>query len=100
MNVYYNGPILTMEDAMPEAEILIENNGKIAYVGNRDDADIPSDATWVDLEGHTLMPAFIDGHSHFANTATFLQTVPLLDAESCADIVRLMQEAYDAKKSR
>ena len=33
---------------MPEAEILIENNGKIAYVGNRDDADIPSDATWVD----------------------------------------------------
>lgn len=99
MNVYYNGPILTMEDAMPEAEILIENNGKIAYVGNRNDADIPSDATWIGLEGHTLMPAFIDGHSHFANTATFLQTVPLLDAESCADIVRLMQEAYDAKKA-
>ena len=98
MNVYYNGPIVTMEDAMPEAEILIEENGRIAYVGSRKGADIPDDATWLNLKGNTLMPAFIDGHGHFANTATFLQTVPLQSAESCEDITKLMQKAYDAQK--
>lgn len=56
MNVYYNGPIMTMEDSLPFAEILVEENGKILYVGDKLNAPIDDDAKWLDLKGHTLMP--------------------------------------------
>lgn len=91
MNVYYNGPIMTMEDGMPFAEILIEEQGKIFYVGDKLNAPIDVDANWMDLKGHTLMPALIDGHGHLSNTANFLKTVPLQAAESFEDISRIMK---------
>ena len=92
MKVYYNGPILTMEDATPNAEILIEDQGKIVYVGDAASAPASDGAEKVDLQGHTLMPAFIDGHGHFCQTGTFLKTCLLQSAESDEDIVRLMKE--------
>ena len=95
MKVYYNGQILTMEDDTPQAEILIEEAGKIAYVGPKDGVVINDDAEWIDLAGHTLMPAFIDGHGHFSNTAVFLKTANLLSAESFDDIVQILKD-YDA----
>ena len=95
MKVYYNGPILTMEDDMPQAEILIEDGGKITYVGPKDAVSINDEAKWIDLAGHTLMPAFIDGHGHFSNTAAFLKTANLLSAESFDDIVQILKD-YNA----
>lgn len=92
MKVYYNGPILTMEDATPNAEILIEDQGKIVYVGDAASAPATDGAEKIDLAGHTLMPAFIDGHGHFCQTGTFLKTCLLQSAESDEDIVRLMKE--------
>ena len=35
MKVYYNGPIVTMEDEMPQAEVLVEDKGRIVYVGDK-----------------------------------------------------------------
>lgn len=92
MNVYYNGPIMTMEDSLPFAEILVEENGKILYVGDKLNAPIDDDAKWLDLKGHTLMPALIDGHGHLSNTANFLKTVPLHLAESFEDISTTMKD--------
>lgn len=95
MKVYFNGPIVTMEDAQPQAEILIEDKGKIFYVGEKNQAPSVESADWIDLHGHTLMPAFIDAHGHFANTATFLKTVPLQSAETFQDIVQLLKNYLD-----
>lgn len=92
MNVYYNGPIMTMEDSLPFAEILVEENGKILYVGDKLNAPVDDDAKWLDLKGHTLMPALIDGHGHLSNTANFLKTVPLQDAESFEDISVILKD--------
>ena len=79
---------------MPQAEILVENNGRIDYVGNKASARIADDAEWIDLKGKTLMPAFIDGHGHFSQTALFLGTCRLLNAESYDDVVRLLKEFH------
>lgn len=98
MKVYYNGPIITMESAAPQAEILIESEGKIHYVGPKSQAIIPDNAEWVDLRGHTLMPAFIDGHGHFSQTAMFSQTCRLLDAKSYDDIVQLLTNYLQSHK--
>ncbi len=65
--VYFNGDIITMESDQPEmVEALVTEGGKIAYVGSLDEAQSKyNNATQVDLNKQTLLPSFIDPHSHF-----------------------------------
>src|SRR5437764_11566883 len=65
--IYTNGIIITVNEAMPEAKALAVKDGKILAVGT--EADVlrtKGDATkLVDLGGKTLIPGFVDAHSHF-----------------------------------
>jgi predicted amidohydrolase YtcJ len=68
--VYYGGDILTMVGAAPEyAEAIVVNHGEITFVGASDEARklAGEGHQMINLEGKTLMPAFIDPHSHFIN---------------------------------
>jgi predicted amidohydrolase YtcJ len=68
--VFVNGTILTMNDSRPEVEAVAVKDGKIIFAGSRDSAmQYKADPTkLIDLEQHTLMPGFIDPHSHFTQT--------------------------------
>jgi predicted amidohydrolase YtcJ len=73
--VYSGGDILTMVGAEPAyAEALAVRDGKILAVGTRDEVvkAAGDNATLVDLAGKTLLPGFIDGHSHLLNYADSL----------------------------
>jgi len=66
--MYYGGDIITMEgDSASYAESIVVRNGKIVFVGSKDKAMKAAGAghKMVDLKGQTLIPAFIDGHSHY-----------------------------------
>ncbi|MGP5133262.1 amidohydrolase [Psychrobacter glacincola] len=65
--VYYNGNIITMEGDQPQmAEALVTQAGKIAYVGNLQEAQSKyKNAAQINLQDKTLLPSFIDPHSHF-----------------------------------
>jgi len=66
--IYYNGDIITMEgDTAAFAESVAVKDGKIVFVGSKSDADkIKGDSTVMnDLLGKTMLPGFIDPHSHF-----------------------------------
>ncbi len=65
--VYYNGNIITMEGDRPQmVEALVTQAGKIAYVGSLNTAQSKyANAAQVDLKSQTLLPGFIDPHSHF-----------------------------------
>ncbi len=54
------------------------------------------DTEIIDLQGKTLMPSFIDSHSHLIAFATTLKLVPLEDVTSFKDIVK----KYRISKSR
>lgn len=71
--IYYNGNIITMEDNI-EAEAILVKEGKIKKLGSNDEIlSLKSDNTEiVNLDGKTLMPAFIDSHSHITNYAITL----------------------------
>jgi len=61
------GDIVTVNDAQPTAEAVAVKDGRIVAVGSRADieqAHKGSGTTLVDLQGHTLVPGFIDGHAH------------------------------------
>jgi predicted amidohydrolase YtcJ len=73
--IYAGGNILTMEGSKPAfVQALAVRDGKIAYVGTRAGADAlkgPSTRV-VNLQGKTLLPGFIDAHSHLLNYADSL----------------------------
>ena len=69
--IYYNGDIITMEgDTANYAEAVAVKDGKIIFVGSKAEAEkMKGDSTQMnDLQGKTLLPGFIDPHSHFINS--------------------------------
>lgn len=85
--MYYGGTVLTMEDILYAQALLVED-GVIRAVGSEAEvrAAAGRDCEMVDLKGHTLMPAFIDAHSHFSGCANALLQVPLGEAVSFDEI--------------
>ncbi|KAB2817395.1 amidohydrolase [Phaeocystidibacter marisrubri] len=67
--LYFNGDIITMEsDSAIYAEAVVEENGMIVFVGTLEEANEKfGNANRVDLNGKTMLPAFLDGHGHFYN---------------------------------
>ena len=64
--LFYNGTILTMEDDEPIINAIYVENGIINKVGDEDKLrKIATEGTdFINLNGHTLMPGFIDPHTH------------------------------------
>ncbi len=91
--LFENGTILTMEERMPAAQALLVRDGRIAAVGAREAvaAQASGDAERVDLAGRTVMPAFLDPHSHFFAVANGFLQVSLEGCASWADIAERIQ---------
>jgi predicted amidohydrolase YtcJ len=69
--IYVGGDIVTINDAQPAAEALAVKDGRILGIGNRPDIEDlhrGPDTKIVDLAGKTLLPSFIDAHSHYINS--------------------------------
>ncbi|GGH75559.1 hydrolase [Phaeocystidibacter marisrubri] len=55
-------------DSAIYAEAVVEENGMIVFVGTLEEANEKfGNANRVDLNGKTMLPAFLDGHGHFYN---------------------------------
>jgi predicted amidohydrolase YtcJ len=68
--IFTGGTIITMTDAQPLAEALALKDGRILAVGTKAgiEADFAGPTTeMIDLAGKTLLPGFIDPHSHYIN---------------------------------
>lgn len=97
--IFHGGDILTMEGATPAyAEALAVRDGKIAFVGKLRDAEsLRGSATrMVDLRGGTLLPGFIDPHSHVAMGAAQvdwanLYAAPMGTVDSIAALVAALR---------
>ncbi|MGQ3138506.1 MAG: amidohydrolase [Sphingopyxis solisilvae] len=66
--LYRGGPIITMDGDRPHTvEAVVTRNGHITFIGAEKAARKAAgkDATVRDLNGATLLPGFIDAHSHF-----------------------------------
>ena len=86
--LFTNGTIRTLERRSPTAQALLVRDGRIAAVGNRTAVEDQAgpDACRVDLAGRTLLPAFLDAHSHFTAVANQFLQVDLSGCRSWADI--------------
>lgn len=69
VTLYYNGTILTMESDRPIVEAMGTKGEEIVAVGSEEEILALADetATRIDLDGQTLMPGFVDAHTHILN---------------------------------
>ena len=76
--LYYGGDIITMDGNKPTyVEAVVERDGKIVYVGNKSGAvdNFVGETVEVDLQGNTMLPGFLDPHSHFMSAIMMVNQV-------------------------
>ena len=87
--LYRGGPIVTMDgDAPRTAEAVVTNGDRITFVGPEKQARgvAGKDAMVRDLKGATMLPGFIDAHSHFTVRAMSAGGLDLRAGRPVADI--------------
>ena len=100
-SIFFGGDILTMHSEHPEyVEALVVSGEKIAFVGDKATSLIfaDGDTKLIDLKGQTLLPGFVDPHSHVYGVglqAMVANVLPPPDGQvkKVADIVRLLSDA-------
>ena len=68
--ICYKGKVLTVDSNDTVAGYLVEDKGRIVYVGN----ELPEqykNVQIVELGKKVLVPAFVDTHQHMASFSTF-----------------------------
>lgn len=84
----YNGKIYTLNDEGTVCEWMAIHNGRVIALGNGDYLQyFPESAEEIlDLEGHTVLPGFIDSHTHLVQTGLDMMAIDLSDCKSIEDI--------------
>ena len=75
--VLHNARVVTLDSRMAEAGMVIARNGRIAEVGQRFDSGLleTKNPLIIDCRGKTVVPGFIDAHTHFLAYASSLVSV-------------------------
>lgn len=95
----FEGNILTVNKNNDVCHYLVENQGKIVYVGN-ELPDIYQNAERVLLGNRALIPAFVDTHQHFASFSTFHAGLNVMDATSNVEISSMVKEFAEKSKAK
>lgn len=93
----YRGTIISADADNGIYNYLVEDKGKIVFVGNELPAKY-ADCEVFELGDGALMPTFADTHSHFASYAVLATTVRLDKAKSNAEMLTLLKERDIALK--
>ena len=87
----YEGTILTVNETDQVCRYLVEDKGRIVYVGDT----LPQayeNAERVELGQRALIPAFVDSHQHFASFATFFAGLNIMDETSNRAILERVRD--------
>lgn len=91
--IYTNGPIITMNPHCLQTEAVLVEDGRIQACGRKEDLLQQNGGAQVfDLQGATLMPAFLDSHSHITAFAQTLGCVSLTGAKDFQDITQRIRQ--------
>ncbi len=93
--VLMNGKIITVDEALPQAEALAVRGDRIVAIGqNKQIRRYIGDKTQVfDLTGKLAIPGFIDSHGHFTSLGESKMVLDLTKAQSWEEIVAMVAEA-------
>lgn len=89
-----NGNVLTMDGSRPRAEAVLIRGDRIAKVGSTDEmrTELSEEATVIDLTGKTLLPGFIDSHTHFISYGLGLRRLDFGQTETISQALDMIRE--------
>ena len=83
--LFYNAKVITMDDDKL-AEALSINDDQIVKVGSDEELQAENYDQKIDMEGKTILPGFIDAHSHLSSYAGTFTQADLEAAKSFSEI--------------
>lgn len=89
--LYFGGNIITMDDKNPYVQAVLTQNDKIIAVGDYNELIKNADEK-INLNGKTMLPAFIDAHSHFSSYAISLLQPSVANCKSFDDILNVIND--------
>ena len=95
----YKGIILSVDAGNSVFGYLVEDKGKIVYIGN----ELPQKyrgGNMIELGKKVLAPAFVDTHQHFASFSTFNAGLNVMEADSNEEIAGMIGEYAATTKSK
>jgi len=92
--IFFNGDIITMENKEDKPEAILVENGVIKRLGSLEELEINANGiiNKIDLQGKTLMPSFIDAHSHITAYAKTFSYAKLNECKNIEDILKKLEE--------
>ncbi|MFA9378422.1 MAG: amidohydrolase [Lachnotalea sp.] len=87
----FEGTIITCDEKNTIAKFLVEDGGKIVYVGNKLATEYEGGKR-INLGKRVLIPSFADTHMHFASFATFHAGLNVMNARSNKEIMSMLSE--------
>jgi hypothetical protein len=98
--VLRNGRLVTVDDAVPEAQALAVRGDRIVAVGTNEEVEafIGRRTEVVDLGGRLAIPGFIEGHGHWMNLGRAKMNLDLMQARNWDDIVSLVAAAVAMRR--
>lgn len=103
--IYYHGTFLTMDSNIEQAAAVLIEDGVIREVGAKDSLCLLApEAELVDMEGKTVLPGFVDGHSHLTAVASNMQLAnlnppPSGSCDSMEKLIEILTEFLAEKKA-
>ncbi len=98
--LFTGGTIITMNENSPEAEALLVRDGRIIAVGTEAQVRMmmTPDADQIDLAGKTLMPGFVEPHTHPLMAATLGAVIDVsgFTNSNRADVIESLKKGIEA----
>lgn len=95
----YKGQILSVNKNNDVFSYLVEQKGKIVYVGNNL-PNIYEKEKIIDLKDKALIPSFVDTHQHFASFALFHSGLNVMNASSNEEIQEIIKDFVSKTKQK
>ncbi|MFQ5832992.1 MAG: amidohydrolase [Candidatus Thorarchaeota archaeon] len=93
--VVFNGNIVTMDPQNPRVTAIAVKSYKILAMGDDEQLFhlVPNATRVIDLGGKTVVPGFVDAHTHLTSDGIRASHIKLHSAESLEDALEILKEA-------
>ena len=92
--VFYDGPIITMNENQPTIEAVGIRDEKIISVGTLEEVKekMGSEYSLINLKGKCLLPGFIESHMHLIHLMSSLVNINLSSVESLNELQNILKK--------
>jgi len=93
----FGGTIITMDAGNPEIEAMLVREGKIEAVGSLSELESRfPEAQKYDVNGKTVLPGFIDSHTHVYELGVNMRKADLNKTETVGEMIERLKKFYPA----